>query len=138
MGASDYLALVSKYHTVCLEGVPVVTPDNKSAAYRFVTLVDVLYESRARLLCSAAELPGGVFGRVMTHEDFTELRRLEGDRVDDGSYVVDDNLGFVKDRTVSRLTEMGSLEYLRGHAEIHAPQLMLAIREAMDRRRASA
>ena len=43
--------------------------------------------------------------------------------------VVDDNLGFAKDRTISRLTEMQSAEYLRAHAKAHAPELLLALTE---------
>lgn len=43
--------------------------------------------------------------------------------------VVDDNLGFAKDRTISRLLEMQSGEYLEAHAKSHAPHLLLAIQE---------
>lgn len=46
--------------------------------------------------------------------------------------VVDDNLGFAKERTISRLTEMQTLEHLINHAELHAPQLLLALKEARD------
>lgn len=44
--------------------------------------------------------------------------------------VVDDNLGFAKDRTISRLLEMQSREYLIVHAEHHAPELAPALKEA--------
>jgi len=44
--------------------------------------------------------------------------------------VVDDNLGFAKDRTISRLLEMQSREYLISHAEHHAPELVMALKEA--------
>ncbi len=43
--------------------------------------------------------------------------------------MVDDNLGFAKDRCVSRLTEMQSREYLRAHAKAHAPELLYALEE---------
>lgn len=43
--------------------------------------------------------------------------------------IVDDNLGFAKDRTISRLTEMQSDEYLEAHAQAHAPELLLALQE---------
>ena len=46
---------------------------------------------------------------------------------------MDDNLGFAKDRTISRLTEMQSREYLISHAEHHAPELVLALKEANKR-----
>jgi hypothetical protein len=47
--------------------------------------------------------------------------------------IVDNNLGFAKERTVSRLTEMQSKEYLRAHAERHAPELLYALDEAEKR-----
>lgn len=50
--------------------------------------------------------------------------------------IVDDNLAFSKDRTISRLTEMESSEYLLAHARRHAPCLVLAIEEQEDPRRA--
>lgn len=49
---------------------------------------------------------------------------------DQDNLVVDDNLGFAKDRTISRLLEMQSLEHLVHHAERHAPELVLALKEA--------
>lgn len=52
-----------------------------------------------------------------------------------GDLLVDDNLGFSKDRTISRLTEMQSLEYLVSHAAAHEPALALALREALDKQR---
>ena len=48
---------------------------------------------------------------------------------------MDDNLGFVKDRTVSRLIEMQSTEYLIAHAQEHAPELLLALQEERSRKR---
>ena len=49
---------------------------------------------------------------------------------DDPRDIVDDNLGFSKDRCVSRLTEMQSLPYLTAHARKHSPNLLLALEEA--------
>jgi hypothetical protein len=49
--------------------------------------------------------------------------------------VVDDNLGFTKDRTISRLIEMQSREYLTQHAEKHAPELLLALYDRKGNRR---
>lgn len=43
VGASDYIALCDKFHTLCLRDVPVITQDNRSAAHRLVTLIDVVY-----------------------------------------------------------------------------------------------
>ena len=46
VAAADYIALAHKYHTLALSGVPAFGPANRSAAYRLVTLIDVLYENR--------------------------------------------------------------------------------------------
>lgn len=46
LGAADYIALASAKHTVFLSGVPKFTGATKAEAYRFVTLIDVLYEHR--------------------------------------------------------------------------------------------
>ncbi|EYU37126.1 hypothetical protein MIMGU_mgv11b018242mg, partial [Erythranthe guttata] len=40
LGAADYFGLFKNFHTLALEGVPIFGFSNKSAAYRFVTLVD--------------------------------------------------------------------------------------------------
>lgn len=50
--------------------------------------------------------------------------------------VVDDNLGFAKDRTVSRLIEMQSVEYLIAHSKENAPELLLALEEKQKRNKA--
>lgn len=42
---------------------------------------------------------------------------------------MDDNLAFSKDRTISRLIEMESREYLMSHARRHVPCLVLALEE---------
>ena len=46
--------------------------------------------------------------------------------------IVDDELAFASDRTVSRLTEMQSASYLVAHAKQHAPHLLLALEEASE------
>jgi len=51
-------------------------------------------------------------------------------KAQEDALVVDDNLGFSKDRTISRLLEMQSREYLISHAEHHAPELVMALKEA--------
>ena len=53
MGAADCLALAANCHTLVLEGVPRLTTDNPDTARRFMTLVDVLYDQGARLVCAA-------------------------------------------------------------------------------------
>lgn len=46
VAAADYIALAENFSTLALADVPLFGSSNLSAAYRFVTLVDVLYEHR--------------------------------------------------------------------------------------------
>jgi cell division protein ZapE len=86
LGPQDYLAIAAAFHTVFLEGVPRLTADRRNEAKRFVTLVDALYEAKAKL--------------VILAEVEAESLYPAGD----GS--------FEFERTVSRLQEMKSEVYL--------------------------
>jgi cell division protein ZapE len=89
-GAADYLAIARRYHTLIIVGIPVMGPDMRNEAARFVTLIDALYEHKVKLLAAADAEPEGLY-----HQG-------------DGS--------FEFQRTVSRLQEMRSAEYLAlGH-----------------------
>ncbi|ACA16621.1 AFG1-family ATPase [Methylobacterium sp. 4-46] len=88
LGASDYLALAQRFHTLIVEAIPVMGLAQRNEAKRFITLVDALYDTRTKLLASAqAEAP--------------DLYRAETGRE-----------AFEFERTVSRLIEMRSEEYL--------------------------
>nr|VDD40694.1 unnamed protein product [Brassica oleracea] len=122
LGAADYFGLFKKFHTLALEGVPVFGLHNRTAAYRFVTLVDVMYENRARLLCTAEATPQELLEKIVTISDAKSMspRTSSRSRKNDVSELcVDNELGFAKDRTISRLTEMNSKEYLEQHAITH-------------------
>jgi cell division protein ZapE len=98
LGAADYLALAQEFHTVILDGIPRMGFAQRNEAKRFIILVDALYDARVKLVASAeAEAP--------------ELYSAETGRE-----------AFEFDRTVSRLIEMRSEEYLalpHGHLEEH-------------------
>ena len=85
-GAADYLAIARRYHTVILVGIPVLGPENRNEAARFVSLIDALYEHKVKLLAAADAQP-------------------------DALYPAGDGR-FEFQRTVSRLEEMRSDEYL--------------------------
>jgi cell division protein ZapE len=53
LGPSDYLAIADAFHTVLLDGVPLLGVSNHNEARRFITLIDNLYERRTRFICSA-------------------------------------------------------------------------------------
>jgi cell division protein ZapE len=89
-GAADYLAIARRFHTVMIVGIPVLGPQNRNEAARFVTLIDALYEYRVKLLAAADAVPDALYP--------------EGDG------------RFEFERTVSRLLEMQSEDYLAaGH-----------------------
>lgn len=57
LGAADYLVLAEYFHSIVLAGVPMFHAGNIDQAKRFQTLVDVLYESRTNLACTAEAAP---------------------------------------------------------------------------------
>jgi cell division protein ZapE len=90
-GAADYLAIARRYHTVIIVGIPVMGAEMRNEAERFATLIDALYEHKVKLLAAADAEPEDLYPRG----DF-EFRR-----------------------TVSRLEEMRSAEYLaEGHGAV--------------------
>ena len=86
LGPADYLSLARHCHTVLIEGVPCMGPENRNAAKRFVTLIDALYEARAKVVISAEAQPDRLY--------------TSGDGA------------FEFERTASRLYEMRSHDYL--------------------------
>jgi peroxisome-assembly ATPase len=128
VGSSDYIALVNAFHTIALKGVPVFTADARSSAYRFVKLIDLVYEHRVKLLVSAEAYAEELFQNVYTVEQGQALGAVLGENA-----IVDGVLGFEKDRTRSRLTEMQTIEYAIAHAERHEPGLVMALQEAKER-----
>ena len=98
LGASDYMAIARAYHTLVVDRIPVMREAERNEAKRFITLIDTLYDRHVKLVASAA---------AEAHALYTAETGREA---------------FEFDRTVSRLIEMRSTEYLaaphgRGHSE---------------------
>ncbi len=87
LAAADYLALAKRFTVLVVEHVPVFDPAARNEASRFISLIDQLYDRRAGLVASAATTP-------------------------DGLYPANGPYGFEFRRTVSRLMEMQSADYL--------------------------
>jgi cell division protein ZapE len=92
LSAVDYLALAERFAAVIVEGIPRLGPTQRNEAQRFHILIDALYEARTLLVASAAVPPAEIY--------------VEGD----GS--------FEFQRTVSRLMEMQSEDYLAHRAPV--------------------
>ncbi len=86
LGAADYLRLSHAFQTLILENVPQMGPETRNEAKRFVTLVDALYETRTKLIMSAAVEPSDLYN--------------------------DGTGAFEFERTASRLVEMRTEAYL--------------------------
>jgi cell division protein ZapE len=83
---NDYLEIASQFHTVLLSNVPHMPVRMASEARRFTWLVDVLYDRRVKLIMSAAVTPEALYTDGPLVHEFA--------------------------RTVSRLNEMQSMEFL--------------------------
>ncbi|EFL88085.1 lactation elevated protein 1 [Ahrensia sp. R2A130] len=90
LGAGDYLALAERFHTLFIDGIPVMEHADRNAAKRFITLIDTLYEARRVVIVEAAARPSGLYPIAHGTE------------------------AFEFDRTISRLREMQSREWLDG------------------------
>ncbi|MCB2097684.1 MAG: AFG1 family ATPase [Parvularculaceae bacterium] len=92
LGAADYIAIVRRYGAVFIDRIPRMGPDKRNEAKRFVTLIDAMYESRTKLVCSADAPPSMLYDRG------------------DGA--------FEFERTASRLAEMQTAAYLGAEHEM--------------------
>jgi cell division protein ZapE len=99
LGASDYIALAQRFHTLIIDGVPTMDFDHRNHAKRFIALIDTLYERHVKLVASADAEPEALY-LGETGPEALEFRRA-----------------------ASRLVEMRSRDYLslpQGHADSSA------------------
>jgi cell division protein ZapE len=86
LGTGDYLGLAARFHTLILDGIPRLSPDNYDKARRFIMLIDTLYDHRVKLIASADAMPDRLYQRGENARMF--------------------------ERTASRLDEMQSQDWL--------------------------
>ena len=92
LAAADYLAIAERYAAVILDGIPQLAPQRRNEAQRLHILIDALYEARTLLVASAAVPPEDIYP------------------AGDGA--------FEFRRTVSRLNEMQSEDYIANRARL--------------------
>jgi cell division protein ZapE len=90
LGSLDFLRIAHAFHTLLIDGIPVLGPARRDIARRFVNLIDTLYDNRVCLIASAEAEPGQLYPR--------------GDGAD------------LFQRTASRLMEMRSEAYLEARS----------------------
>jgi cell division protein ZapE len=86
LGAADYLCIATHFDAVLIDQVPRLSEDLRDQARRFMVLVDELYEHKVKVVIAAADAPERLYPQG------------------DGA--------FEFQRTVSRLNEMQSVDYL--------------------------
>ena len=94
---TDYVDLTKRFHTVILSGIPRISAKNADSARRFTWLVDVFYDERIKLICSAETVPEALYA--------------------DGAKGETASVEF--SRTVSRLTERQSIDYRQADRPKH-------------------
>jgi cell division protein ZapE len=91
LGSNDFLAIASTFHSLIIDGIPLLGDEARDVTRRFVNLIDTLYDHRLCLIASAAAEPRALYKGA-------ELNTLF-------------------ERTASRLIEMRSAAYLEGRGE---------------------
>jgi cell division protein ZapE len=61
LGASDYLRIAHEFHTLILDGIPVMDFPQRNEAKRFIALIDTLYDNSVKLVASAAAEPPSLY-----------------------------------------------------------------------------
>ncbi|EAW13379.1 AFG1 family ATPase [Aspergillus clavatus NRRL 1] len=128
-GAADYLELVRNYDAFIVTDVPGMTLHQRDLARRFITFIDAVYESRAKLVLTTAVALPNLF---MSEQEVKTSLEDSGDHSDlsDAMRMMMDDLGlsmqalkttsifsgdeerFAFARALSRLHEMGSKEWV--------------------------
>lgn len=87
LAAGDYLAIAEEFDTLLLENIPILSATKRNEATRFISLIDVLYEHKTHLICTAEAAPEALYQKGDNRFEF--------------------------ERTISRLIEMQSSDYLK-------------------------
>lgn len=140
-GAADYLELMRSYDAFIVTDVPGMNLRSRDLARRFITFVDAVYESRAKLVLTTAvpltqlfmtrdEISDVIDSAADTGHKNAKKVQNEGSDVDDAMRSMMDDLGmnmnmlknssiftgdeeaFAFARALSRLAEMGSQEWV--------------------------
>ena len=98
LGAADYIIIASSFSTIFVRDIPLLSMDTLNPMRRFITLIDCLYDAGVIVHCLAEGPPELIFKK------------------EEGAARFHDEL-FAFDRTISRLNEMRSRDYVQQHNE---------------------
>jgi len=135
-GAADYLELVRHYDAFIVTDIPGMTRDQRDLARRFITFIDAVYESKAKLVLTTAVPLHNIFlsdsdiNDSLADRSFTDQSALDPSDMPDHMRSLMDDLGlsmsalkssslfsgdeerFAFARALSRLTEMGNQQWI--------------------------
>lgn len=140
-GAADYIELVRSYDAFIITNVPGMNLRSRDLARRFITFIDAVYEGRGKLVLTTAvpltqlfmtrdEVDDALDGAAKSGDKQAKKNKAEGHDVDDVMRQMMDDLGmnmnmlkkssifsgdeeaFAFARAISRLSEMGSQEWV--------------------------
>lgn len=81
---NDYLAIAEKFNTVFISDIPIIPDSAKDTICLFISMVDVFYDARVRLVISAAEPVSEIYSRgymimeyARTHSRLLEMQSTD-------------------------------------------------------------
>ncbi len=86
LGPGDFLAIANRYRSIVISGIPIMNAERRDAARRFITMIDTFYDNHVHVVLSADGPPQELY--------------------------VGNDWGFEFGRTISRLMEMQSVNYI--------------------------
>jgi peroxisome-assembly ATPase len=126
--AVDYLDLCKLFDVIVLRNVPMLTLDDPNVLRRFITFIDVAYDNHIKLICSAKCITpsllfkhdisnkgqDGSFHSIKKESKFAsntdEIQTYANNKA--SLYTLEEEV-FAINRTISRLIDMQSKEYLK-------------------------
>ncbi|KAL0267810.1 UNVERIFIED_CONTAM: hypothetical protein PYX00_009964 [Menopon gallinae] len=119
LGPADYIQISQTFHTILIRNVPKMNLSNRNQARRFISLIDILYGNRNRLVMSAEARPQYLFTAESSSSGVDDSHRMlmddlkitpDSDNAKANIFTGSEEL-FAFDRTVSRLSEMQTNSY---------------------------
>ncbi|VAW57598.1 Putative ATPase, partial [hydrothermal vent metagenome] len=86
-GSADYIEIAKQFHSVFISHIPQMDDTHNDKAKRFINMIDEFYDRNVNLLCSAETQPDELYSGIQLKFEFK--------------------------RTISRLQEMRSHEYMQ-------------------------
>lgn len=146
-GAADYIELMRSYNSFIVTDVPGMTYRERDWARRFITFIDAVYESRAKLILTSAvplsqlflspeELDDKTAREVAQTSKGIKSEDTDHSGIDSSMRMLMDDLGLTMEglkssnvfsgdeerfafaRALSRLTEMGTQEWVEGGMQL--------------------